>query len=286
MTLRGAIAAAVTPLDDAGAGLDEAAIAPMIAFLADHGTDGVLVAGTTGEGVLLTLEERRRLLERVLASRPSGFLVAAHCGAQTTADTVALAQHARATGADGVAVIAPPYFPLDAEEIFKHLAAAARAAAPVPFYVYEFKARSGYAIPVEVVRRLKEEVETFVGMKVSDTPWEAVEPYLIDGLDVFVGSEPLVLGGFAHGIAGAVSGLAAAFPEIVASLVHDRSEDAHAKVVLLRERLAGIPFQPALKAILGARGVPLGGAPRAPIRGLTVAERDAAREAARAGGGR
>ena len=218
MSLRGAIAAAVTPLDEGGAGLDEAQVAPMVSFLAEHGCDGILVAGTTGEGVLLTLEERRRLLERVLASRPNGFLVAAHCGAQSTADTVALAQHARATGADGVAVIAPPYFPLDAEEIFKHLMAAARAAAPVPFYVYEFRARSGYAIPVEVVHRLTEEVENFVGMKVSDTPWEAIEPYLIDGLDIFVGSEPLVLHGLTRGIAGAVSGLAAAFPEVVAAL--------------------------------------------------------------------
>ena len=156
----------------------------------------------------------------------------------------------RATGADGVAVIAPPYFPLDAEEIFKHLKAAARAAAPVPFYVYEFKARSGYAIPIEVVRRLKEECETFVGMKVSDTPWEAGEPYVIDGLDIFVGSEPLVLHGLTRGIAGAVSGIAAAFPEVVAALVHDRSEAAHASVTTLRERLAGMPFQPALKVIL------------------------------------
>jgi dihydrodipicolinate synthase/N-acetylneuraminate lyase len=284
VSLRGAIAAAVTPLDEGGAGLDEGQVAPMVAFLAEHGCDGILVAGTTGEGVLLTLEERRRLLERVLASRPNGFLVAAHCGAQTTADTVALAQHARATGADGVAVIAPPYFPLDAEEILRHLVAAARAAAPVPFYVYEFRARSGYAIPVEVVHRLTEEVENFVGMKVSDTPWEAIEPYLIDGLDIFVGSEPLVLHGLSRGIAGAVSGLAAAFPEIVAALVHDRSEDAHAKVTTLRERLAGMPFQPALKAILAARGVPVHAASRAPIRGLTVAERDAALDAARAVG--
>ena len=118
-------------------------------------------------------------------------------------------------------------------------------------------------------------------MKVSDTPWEAVEPYVIDGLDIFVGSEPLVLHGLTRGIAGAVSGLAAAFPEVVAALVHDRSEAAHATVTTLRERLAGMPFQPALKAILAARGVAVHAASRAPIRGLTVAERDAALAAAR-----
>ncbi|MFM7718757.1 MAG: dihydrodipicolinate synthase family protein [Actinomycetota bacterium] len=281
MTLRGAIAAALTPLEEGGAGLDEDAVAPMIGFLAGAGLDGVLVAGTTGEGVLLALEERRRLAERVLAARPDGFAVAVHCGAQTTADTVSLSQHARSIGVDAVAVIAPPYFPLDADEVRDHLLAAARAADPVPFYVYEFRARSGYAIPVAVVARLRDAAPNVAGMKVSDTPWEEVEPYLATGLDVFVGSEPLALRGLAAGCAGAVSGLAAAFPDIVAALVHDRSEDAHAKVTLLRERLAGLPFHAALKAILGARGVPIGGSVRAPLRGLTAAEREAALAAAR-----
>lgn len=281
MTLRGAIAAALTPLEEGGVGLDDRAVAPMVRFLAEGGVDGVLVAGTTGEGVLLTLEERRRLAERVLAARPGGFAVAVHCGAQTTADTVALAAHARATGVDAVAVIAPPYFPLDDDEVFAHLLAAARAADPLPFYVYEFRARSGYAIPVEVVARLRAETGNLAGMKVSDTPWEAVEPYLLEGLDVFVGSEPLALRALGAGGAGSVSGLAAAFPEIVATLVHDRSEDAHAKVSLLRDRLAGIPFHAALKAILGARGVPIGGSVRAPLRGLTPTEREAALAAAR-----
>lgn len=281
MTLRGAIAAALTPLEEGGVGLDDRAVEPMVAFLVEGGVDGVLVAGTTGEGVLLTLEERRRLAERVLAARPSGFAVAVHCGAQTTADTVALAAHARATGVDAVAVIAPPYFPLDDGEVFAHLLAAARAADPLPFYVYEFRARSGYPIPVAVVERLRAETGNVAGMKVSDTPWEAVEPYLLDGLDVFVGSEPLALRALAAGGAGSVSGLAAAFPEIVAALVHERSEDAHAKVTLLRDRLAGIPFHAALKAVLGARGVPVGGSVRAPLRGLTSAERETVLAAAR-----
>jgi dihydrodipicolinate synthase/N-acetylneuraminate lyase len=98
---------------------------------------------------------------------------------------------------------------------------------------------------------------------------------------VFVGSEPLALQALGVGGAGSVSGLAAAFPEIVAALVHERSEDAHAKVTLLRDRLAGMPFHAALKAILGARGVPIGGSVRAPLRGLTPAEREAALAAAR-----
>ncbi len=57
------LAAALTPLTDGGAALDESAIEPYLSFLARAGVDGVLAGGTTGEGILLSLTERRRLLE-------------------------------------------------------------------------------------------------------------------------------------------------------------------------------------------------------------------------------
>ncbi len=274
--LRGAIAAAVTPLADGGARVDLEAVGPLVAFLAAGGIDGVLTCGTTGEGVLLSVAERRAVTEAFLAARPEGFQVAVHAGAQTTADTVALARHAAEAGADAVAVIAPPYFPLDAEELLAHFAAAAEACAPLPFYVYEFAGRSGYAIPVGVIERLRERAPNLAGMKVSDTPFEAVRPYLLEGLDVFIGSEPLVLEGMEHGAVGAVSGLATAWPEVIAALVHDWDPMAHARVVDLRERLAALPFHAALKAVLAARGVPIGPDVRAPLRGLTPAERELA----------
>ena len=138
-----------------------------------------------------------------------------HCGAQSTWDTVELAAHAADIGADAVAVMAPPYFPLDDDELLAHLAAAARAAAPTPFYVYEFAARSGYPVPISVLERLRESAPNFRGLKVSDTPWERFAPYLLEGLDIFVGPEALIPQGLAAGAAGAVSALASAFPELV-----------------------------------------------------------------------
>jgi len=282
--LRGAIAAAVTPFTDDGLALDEAAFGPLIAFLAQGGVDGILACGTTGEGILLSVEERTCVTERFLEARPRGFQVAVHAGAQTTADTVRLARHARDSGADAVAVIAPPYFPLDARELLAHLRAAADACAPLPFYAYEFAGRSGYPIPLEVIERLREVASNLAGLKVSDTPWEAVEPYVLEGLDVFLGSEPLVLQGLARGAVGAVSGLGTAFPEIVAALVHDRSEEAGAQVTTLRDRLGPLPFHASLKAILAARGVPIRPAVRPPLRGLIPLERQLALAAAKAVG--
>lgn len=274
MTLRGAIAAAVTPLTENAVTLDLDAFEPLVAFLAEGGVDGVLACGTTGEGVLLTTDERRTTVERFLEARPAGFQVAVHAGAQTTAETVALSRHAAEVGADAVAVIAPPYFPLDEAELLAHYRATAGACAPLPLYVYEFAGRSGYPIPVSVVERLREEVPNLAGMKVSDTPFARVEPYLLEELDVFIGSEPLVLEGMERGAIGAVSGLASAWPEVVAALVHDWDPMAHARVCELRDRLTGIPFHAALKAVLAARGVPVRPDVRAPLRGLTAEERE------------
>jgi N-acetylneuraminate lyase len=279
--LHGAIAAAVTPLVPGGHALDEPAFEPLVGFLAEGGVDGVLACGTTGEGILLDVDERRRAAELFIRSRPDGFQVAVHAGAQTTSDTVALAAHAREVGADAVAVIAPPYFPLDEAELLGHLRAAAEACDPLPFYVYEFAGRSGYSVPIAVVERLREVASNLAGMKVSDTPWSAVEPYLLEGLDLFVGSEPLVLQGFEHGATGAVSGLATAFPQMVAALVHERSPEAGEKVATLRRLLGPMPFHSALKAILAARGVPIGPDVRAPLRALTRDENGLALEAAR-----
>lgn len=273
--LHGAIAAAVTPLRDGARSLDPDSFGPLVGFLAAGGVDGLLACGTTGEGVLMTVRERRLVTEAFLAVRPEGFQVAVHAGAQTTRDTVALAAHALEVGADAVAVIAPPYFPLGSRELFEHLRSAADACDPLPFYVYEFAARSGYAIPVDVVQQLRREQGNVAGMKVSDTPFDAIEPYLLDGMDVFVGSEPLVRAAMERGAVGAVSGLASAWPDVVASLVHEHSPEAHVRVTELREKLEGIPFHAALKQVLTDRGVLLHGDVRPPLRGLTLEERTA-----------
>jgi dihydrodipicolinate synthase/N-acetylneuraminate lyase len=271
--ISGAFAAALTPLTDAGAALDEAAFGPYVEFLAAGGVDGILACGTTGEGILLTVEERKRAAEHFLAAAAAlGLPVAVHCGAQTTADTAALAAHAAEAGAAAVAVIAPPYFALDERALERHFEAAAAACAPLPFYVYEFEARAGYPVPIPLIERLRESAANLRGLKVSDKPWERLEPYFLDGLDVFVGAEGLLVRGLEHGAAGAVSGLASVYPEVVAALVRERSGERGEEAGRLRAELERFPFHAAAKAVLGRRGVPIGPDVRAPLRGLDEAE--------------
>ena len=264
--LRGALAAALTPLrDDA---LAEDVFPPYVDFLAIGGLDGLLALGTTGEGMLFSPAERRRIAELYVETARGKLQVAVNAGAQTTADTVALAAHAAEVGADAVAVISPPYFPLDDESVFAHLAAAARACAPTPFYVYEFARASGYAVSSAVLARLRDEASNLAGMKVSDTPFEAFEPYLHEGLDVFVGPEAFIGRGLAVGAVGAVSALASAFPERVAKAVRERSDE----LAELRSVIERFPRHAALKLVVARRGVPMPPDVRAPLRRLTVNE--------------
>jgi dihydrodipicolinate synthase/N-acetylneuraminate lyase len=257
-------AAALTPLREDGSALDEDAVAPYVEFLQRGGCEGVLALGTTGEGILLTVAERMRITERFLEGPLRVF---AHCGAQTTRDTVVLAEHSAEAGAHGVAAIAPPYFRLDEDALLAHFSAAARACAPTAFYVYEFAAASGYTVPPSVIERLREQAPNLAGLKVSDTPWEAFVAYLLEGLDVFVGPEALIAQGLEHGAVGAVSALASALPERVVAV-----DSALADI---RATIEGFPRHAALKRIAARRGVPLREDVRAPLRALSRAERRA-----------
>src|SRR5438105_15640853 len=117
--LHGALAAALTPLRDDDT-LDEGAFAPYADFLAAGGLDGMLALGTTGESLLFSVSERRRVAELYVAAARGKLQVAINARAQSTADTVALAAHSAEARADAVAVIAPPYCPLDGERVVHH----------------------------------------------------------------------------------------------------------------------------------------------------------------------
>ena len=265
------IVATVTPLSADGAALDLDAIGPYVASsdrawrrwsvrVRDHRR------GRAPDARRATAGGDR------LPRRVDGYLVV-HAGAQTTADTVALAAHAREIGADAVAVIPPPYFPLDADALTAHFVAAARACAPVPFYCYAFTGRSGYPLPVEVIRRIGASVDNLAGLKVSESPFERVEPYLDLGLPVLIGSEPLLSAGIARGAIGTVSGMAAVFPDIVRSALDAADDAAAERLARLRAALdANGKLIAGAKHVLGQRGVAVNPSVRAPLQALTATE--------------
>jgi dihydrodipicolinate synthase/N-acetylneuraminate lyase len=269
--------AMLTPLTEGGAAVDESVFGPMIDFLLAGGASGVFVCGTTGEGINLTFSERGvvlRAAKRALAGRGE---VIVHCGAQTTRDTEALAADAAEGGAHGVAVIPPPYFMLQDDELTTHLVAAARASGGLPFYIYCFAARSGYPVPIDVVRRVREAAPNLAGLKVSEPRLEDLRAYQAVGLPVFVGNEPLIADACESGeIAGSVSALASVYPEAVRGLLDDPTPERAATVRSLRAAISHQQVPATAKALLARRGIPIHPATRPPIRPVTPEEATAA----------
>jgi dihydrodipicolinate synthase/N-acetylneuraminate lyase len=216
--------------------------------------------------VLLSTAERRRAAERFREACDGTLIV--HCGTQSTAEAQELAAHAAELGADGVAVIPPPYYPLDEGALADHFIAAAAACAPLPFYLYAFTARSGYPITPRVVEAVREQAPNVAGLKVSESPFEAVSPFLQLGLPVLVGNEPLIPQALEAGAAGSVSGLASAFPDRVAAVLRQPTEEGAGLLRELRDRLGTPDFIASLKVVLGHRGVPVEPDVRAPLRPL------------------
>jgi dihydrodipicolinate synthase/N-acetylneuraminate lyase len=107
---------------------------------------------------------------------------------------------------------------------------------------------------------------------VSESPLERVLPYLELGLPVLIGSEPLLPPALARGAVGAVSGLAAAFPDVVRAALDQRDADAEARLSALRQAMEGQPFIASVKHVLARRGVPVKPDVRAPMRPLTPEE--------------
>lgn len=266
--MRGAFAAVLTPLTPDGSKVDEDAVGPYVDFLSRTGLMGVMTLGTTGEGILLRLEERKRVSELFADAAANRLSIAVHCGAQTTRDSIVLAEHAARLGVDAVSAIGPPYFKLDAEGQYRHLRAIADACAPTPFYVYELASAAGYAFEPEVLMRLRDSCENLVGLKVSDTPWESFERYMLEGFDVLVGPESLIHRGLRSGAVGAISALAAALPEPVAEAVAHPTPGGAERLGELRREIDGLQRHAALKRILAQRGVPISPAVRAPLRDL------------------
>ena len=123
-----------------------------------------------------------------------------------------------------------------------------------------------------MLARLREEADNVVGMKVSDAPWEAFERYLLEGFDIFVGPEALIHRGREAGAIGAVSALASAFPEEVAAVVRDPTEEGAAALAALRATMESFPRHAALKRVAAWKGVAIRPDVRPPLRDLDAAE--------------
>ncbi len=197
------LTAMVTPFDADGQ-LDLDAAARVAAHLVDHGNDGLVVSGTTGESPTTTTEEDGRLLRAVVEAVGDRATVVAGVGTNNTAHSVELAVQAEKLGADGTLVVTPYYNKPTQEGLAAHFEAVADATG-LPVMLYDIPGRTGTTIAEETYRRLAGH-ERVVAVKdaVGDL-CRGVRIMAETGLAFYSGDDVLNLGWLTHGGSGVVS---------------------------------------------------------------------------------
>lgn len=197
------LTAMVTPFHEDGS-LDIEAAARVAVHLADHGHDGVVVSGTTGESPTTTTEEDGRLLRAVVEAVGDRMTVVAGVGTNNTAHSIELAVQAEKAGADGTLVVTPYYSKPTQEGLAAHFTAVADASG-LPVMLYDIPGRSSIAIARETYLRVAEH-ERVVAVKdaVGDLP-RGVALMQETGLALYSGDDVLNLAWLTHGAAGMVS---------------------------------------------------------------------------------
>jgi 4-hydroxy-tetrahydrodipicolinate synthase len=197
------LTAMVTPFRDDGS-LDLDAAARVAEHLADHGHDGVVVLGTTGESPTVTQDEAGRLLRAVVDAVGDRMRVVAGVGSNDTAHSVVLAEQAEKCGAHGLLLVTPYYNKPTQEGVAAHFEAVANATG-LPVLLYDIPGRTGIAIAEDTYRRVAEH-ERIVAVKdaVGDLS-RGVRIMLQTGLSLYSGDDDMNLGWLTHGAAGVVS---------------------------------------------------------------------------------
>ena len=136
-------------------------------MLAKNGLKGVFINGSSGEGYMLTSEERMALAEAWMAAAPEGFKVIVHVGSCCVRESRRLAEHAQAIGAWGIGAMAPPFPKIGRiEELAKYCEEIAAGAPNLPFYYYHIPAFNGAFLPmVELLKTVDGRIPNFAGIK-------------------------------------------------------------------------------------------------------------------------
>jgi 4-hydroxy-tetrahydrodipicolinate synthase len=197
------LTAMVTPFDEDGA-LDLDAARALARWLQDHGNEGLVVAGTTGEAPVLTDPERLDLIAAV--AEAVTIPVIAGTGTNDTPHSVHMTREAAKLGAAGILAVCPYYNRPSQAGIEAHLRAMA-AASDLPVVVYDIPVRSGRKISTEVLLRLAREVPTVVGLKdAAGNPGETarVVAHAPEGFEVYSGDDSMTLPLLAVGAVGVI----------------------------------------------------------------------------------
>jgi 4-hydroxy-tetrahydrodipicolinate synthase len=270
------LAAIATPFAADGAP-DLDAFAAHVRWLGEQGLDGVFVAGTTGEGVLLEQDEVAALVSRAVGE--GAGQVIAQVGRPSTRATVALARRALEAGSHAVAAYVPWFYPVTQVQLRRHFLALLEAAGDAPAFMYNIPPRTVNDLDPGLAGELA--AAGFAGMKDSTGDFARHEAYLraVDGrpFELYTGSEPFALRSMRAGSTGTISALANCVPELFTGLrdALARGDEGEAgrlqdQISVLKEQTRAeestvVAVKRRVRERLGARGIDYPAGPRAPF---------------------
>jgi 4-hydroxy-tetrahydrodipicolinate synthase len=199
------VTAMVTPFDDDGE-LDLAAAVDLARWLAQHGSDGLVLSGSTGESSVLTDDEKVALWRAV--AEAVTIPVVAGTGSNDTAHSITMTRKAVACGVDGVLLVTPYYNRPSQAGIFEHFRVVAEAAGDLPVALYDIPVRSGRRIGATTMLRLAREVRNIVALKdaAADPAGTAhLAAQVPAGFEIYSGDDVMTLPLMAVGAAGIIS---------------------------------------------------------------------------------
>lgn len=255
------IAAIATPFRS-DFGIDFARLGAHARWLLDNGCDGLVLFGTTGEAASLTIEERKLALEMLVAAGIGAEKIVVGTGCCAIADTVELTKHAGSVRVAG-ALILPPYFYKGISDAgigrtYDHIFAACGALLP-PVYLYHIPQVAGAGVGPDLLGRLIDRHGGAIrGYKDSSGKWDNTRTVLAryPGIDVYVGSETLLVETLRAGGAGCISASVNVQPAAVRAMVESwrsgQADIGQTRATAIRQMLEKSgPLIPAVKAVLG-----------------------------------
>ena len=250
------------------------------AQLVEAGIDGFYVCGSTGDGVALDEDDRVECARAVAEAADGEVPVIAHVGTNSTDLTQRLAERSVAAGADAVSSILPS-IPLSSEEVRGYFLDIVRTS-PAPFIAYNFPARSGVGLPLDLLGELAEEPNLY-GLKNTSRDVFEMSTFatLRDGrFRVWNGNDEVIYAGLSAGACGAIGSTFNVFTRLYRDLLQSFRRGDHEAALSLQRKveefirvLVRYGVMPALRALLSARGIEMG-ASRRPLRDLSPTDRD------------
>ncbi len=211
-SMKGIFTALLTPFKADGR-VDEPALRRLASVNAGRGVTGFYVCGTTAESFLLSLDERKRILEVVVSETHDRVAIICHVGAIGTDLSVDLGRHALAAGADAISSIPPFYYKFSEDEIVGYYADLVEKVG-APLIPYNFPALSGVTLSGNVLRRLRVDPRV-IGIKFTSNDLYQLERIKKNDPDLIVysGYDEIFLGALAMGAEGAIGSTFNFMPE-------------------------------------------------------------------------